>query len=232
MSGTSNNTSERPTLDPEVKKALDALDLDPTRPLIISDADEVLLQFVAGLELYLDRQGLWLDLKSFALSGNIKEKSTNKPIPAAKTPDLLADFFVSEAGRLVAVEHAADALKTLSGRAQIIVLTNVPFAQRDARAESLARQGMDYPVIANKGLKGAAVHYLAQRTNGPIFFLDDIPHNIRSVAEAHRPSRRLHFIADKRLAKLLPPSEHSHFHSSHWPDAQTFIEEELSASGF
>ncbi|PCJ71559.1 MAG: hypothetical protein COA62_02935 [Rhodobiaceae bacterium] len=232
MSDAPTKEMDRSALDPEVEKALKALDLDPARPLIISDADEVLLQFVAGLELYLDRQGLWLDLQSFALSGNIKEKVTNKPVPIERTPDLLADFFVSEAGKLEAVEHAASALKTLSGRAQIIILTNIPFAQRDARAESLARQGMDYPVIANKGLKGAAVHYLAKQTSGPTFFLDDLPHNIRSVAEAHEPSRRLHFIADKRLAKLLPPSEHSHFHSSHWPDAQTFIEEELSTSGF
>jgi hypothetical protein len=184
------------------------------------------------LERYLDRQDLWLDLQTFALSGNIKEKATNKPVPADKTPDLLAGFFAAEAGSLEAVDHAAISLKSLSARAQIIVLTNVPFAQRDARAKSLARQQMDYPVIANKGLKGSAVRYLAERIKGPIFFLDDIPHNIRSVAQAHEPSRRLHFIADKRLAKLISPSEHSHFHSSHWPDAQAFIEDELGALGF
>ncbi len=219
-------------LDPDVRKSLDALDLDPARPLIISDADEVLLQFVAGLERYLDGRGLWLDLQTFALSGNIKEKTTNSPLPSNKVSDLLADFFVSQTDRLEAVEHAASALEVLSTRAQIIVLTNIPSAQREVRAKSLARQGMDYPVIANKGLKGPAVRHLSQRVAGPIFFLDDIPHNIHSVAKEHEPSRRLHFVADKRLAKLLPPSQHSHFHSSHWPDAQAFMEAELSASGF
>ena len=91
---------------------------------------------------------------------------------------------------------------------------------------------MDYPVIANKGLKGGAVRHLAQRVSGPVFFLDDIPHNIKSVADAHEPARLLHFIADKRLAKLISPSQHSHFHSSHWPDAHAFMEQELSDAGF
>eukprot|EP00439_Symbiodinium_sp_Y106_P089574 s1_g2110.t1 len=219
-------------LDADVREALNKLHLDPTQPLIISDADEVLLQFVAGLEGYLERQGLWLDLQTFALSGNIKRKDTNEPVPMEQTPDILSGFFKSEAGNLTAVDHAADALRTLSNRAQVIVLTNVPFEQRDARAESLARQGMDYPVIANKGLKGPAVSHIADAFSAPVFFLDDIPHNLKSVAESHEESRRLHFIADKRLAKLLPPSEHSHFHSSHWPDAQSFMEDELAALGF
>ena len=35
-------------LEPLVLEQLQTLTLDPTRPLIISDADEVLLQFVAG----------------------------------------------------------------------------------------------------------------------------------------------------------------------------------------
>jgi hypothetical protein len=232
MSKPMQTTTETTDIDPEVMPSLNALDLDPTRPLIISDADEVLLQFVAGLERYLDSVGLWLDLQSFALSGNIKDKATGEPVPQEKTPALLADFFASQADKLDAVPYAADALETLSKRAQIVVLTNVPFAQRDARAESLSRQGMPYPVIANKGLKGGAVRYLASQVNAPTFFLDDIPHNIKSVAEAHEPARLLHFIADKRLAKLISPSEHSHFHSSHWPEAQTFMEQELSAHKF
>lgn len=229
---THTETKKPAELHPDVERALNKLDLDATRPLIISDADEVLLQFMAGLERYLDGRGLWIDLQSFALSGNIKEKGTNTPFPIEDTKDLLADFFASETHKLEAVDHAADALKRLSEHAQIIVLTNVPFEQRDTRAESLARQGMDYPVIANTGLKGGAVKHLGDRVKAPIFFLDDIPHNLKSVAEAHEPSTRLHFIADRRLAKLLPPSQHSHFHGSHWPDAEQFILQQLADAGF
>ena len=59
-------------IDEAVIPQIDALDLVPGRPLVVSDADEVLVQFVAGLELYLETQGLWLDLQSFALTGDRK----------------------------------------------------------------------------------------------------------------------------------------------------------------
>ena len=42
---------------------------------------------------------------------------------------------------------------------------------------------MDYPVIVGSGLKGPAVAWLTRHIDAPVFFLDDIPHNIDSVAE-------------------------------------------------
>ncbi|MGK2739489.1 hypothetical protein ACSHT0_01215 [Tepidicaulis sp. LMO-SS28] len=218
-------------LDDRVKEQIDALGLEEGRPLIISDADEVLLQFVSGLEAYLERRGLWLDLQSFALTGNIRRRDTNERVPVEDTPDLLKGFFASETASLVAVPGAAEALEELSTRAQIVVLTNVPFAQRDMRTECLTRQGITYPVIANIGLKGGAVRMMADRINAPVFFLDDLPHNLDAVAKAHEDSRRIHFIADERLAKLLPPSDVSHFHTSKWDEASRFIHGQLDTLG-
>ena len=37
---------------------------------------------------------------------------------------------------------------------------------------------MDHLVVVNSGLKGAPVKWLADKVDGPVFFLDDIPHNI------------------------------------------------------
>ena len=65
---------------PDILVQLETLTIDPKRPLIISDADEVLLRFMARLEHYLDQQGLWIDLNNFAISGNIKSKSDNQPV--------------------------------------------------------------------------------------------------------------------------------------------------------
>ncbi|MDF1686033.1 MAG: hypothetical protein ACJAVO_002788 [Parvibaculaceae bacterium] len=219
-------------LEPLVLEQLQSLSLDPARPLIISDADEVLLKFVAGLETYLQGRDMWLDLQSFALSGNIKRKNTNEIIATEEVPDLLSDFFAAATGDLEAVTGAADALAALHKRgAQIIVLTNVPHAQRHVRQECLARQGLDYPVIANQGLKGPAVTYLAQQCEGPFFFLDDIPHNIASVAKAHAPTKCIHFIADKRLAQLIDPAKDSQIQSSSWPHTHAYIENELAQLG-
>ncbi|MBI1262300.1 MAG: hypothetical protein GC184_11300 [Rhizobiales bacterium] len=219
-------------IDELVLPQLEELNLIPGRPLIVSDADEVLVKFIAGLETWLETRGLWLNLQSFMLTGNIRDKLTDEPLKPADMPQLMEDFFADHTHALIAVEGAAAALEALSKRAQIVVLSNIPISQRGARAKSLAAQGMDYPVIANKGLKGGAVRHLAASVNAPVFFLDDIPHNIASVAKAHEPTHRLHFIADERLAKLIPPSDHSHFHTSKWADARDFIEGKLSEEGF
>lgn len=232
MTGQRGRTSVGTELAENVRVQIDALDLDSSKPLVISDADEVLLQFVAGLERYLERRGLWLDLQSFALTGNIKHKSTGEPVPADDVPGLLKEFYATDTHTLEPVPDAAASLSVLAARAQIVVLTNIPAEQRTIRAESLAAHGMDYPVVANAGLKGAAVAELARRSGAPVFFLDDIPHNIASVARAHGASHRIHFIADDRLARLLGPAEDSHFHATRWPAARAFIEDRLSEHGF
>lgn len=219
-------------LHEDVLPQIEALALTRGKPLIVSDCDEVLMQFIAGLELYLETQGLWLDLRSFALSGNVRRRDTGEPVPAAEMPELLKSFFASSTHSLIAVPGAAEALKALSARAQIVVLTNVPSSDRETRAKNLAAHGMDYPVIANKGLKGGAVKRLAELVEAPVVFLDDIPHNIASVAAAHAPTHRVHFIADPRLAKLLGPSEHCHFHTTDWAPAHDFISARLEEDGF
>jgi len=218
-------------IDADILAQIDGLALVRGKPLIVSDADEVLIQFVAGLEKYLDSQGLWLDLQSFMLSGNIKRHDTGEALDRAEMPALIEAFFASETHQLVAVPGAADALSALSEHTQIVVLTNVPLAQRDIRAKNLAAHGMPYPVVANRGLKGNAVRYLAAQVEAPVFFLDDIPHNIESVAQAHPPSHRIHFVADQRLARLVPKAADSHFHSSDWEAAQAFILAQLRHIG-
>lgn len=219
-------------LHEDVAPQIEALALVRGKPLIVSDCDEVLMQFIAGLEIYLETQGLWLDLQNYALTGNIKRRDTNEAVAAPDVPDLLKNFFASSTHALIPVPGAAAALAALSDRAQVVVLTNVPAADKETRAQNLAAHGMDYPVIANKGLKGGAVKRLAELVEAPVIFLDDIPHNIASVATAHAPTHRVHFIADPRLAKLLGPSEHSHFHATDWTDARRFIEERLAEDGF
>jgi len=219
-------------IDESVIPQIDALELVRGRPLIVSDADEVLLQFMVGLERYLETQDLWIDLQSFALTGNIKRKDNNEPVPPSAMPALLDAFFAASAHDLDVVPGAAEALTILSERAQIVVLTNVPLEAKARREASLAAQGIPFPVIANKGLKGGAVRRLAGRVEAPVVFLDDIPHNLSSVAKAHAPTTLIHFIADPRLAKLLGPAPDSHFHTTEWSAARRFIEERLDTEGF
>ena len=208
------------TIAPEIMSQLEALSLQKDRPLIITDADEVLLRFMERVEHYLDTLGLWIDLSSFALGSNIKSKETNEPV---KVPTLIDDFFAAETAHIEAAHGAADALASLSELAQIVVLTNLPAPHREDRINNLKGHGMDYPVVVNSGLKGPAVKWLTQKTSGPVFFLDDIPHNIDSVAEHAPEVHTIHFVADPRLAKLINKAEGATARIDIWAEAHEFI---------
>ena len=208
------------TIAPEIMSQLEALSLQKDRPLIITDADEVLLRFMERVEHYLDTLGLWIDLSSFALSTNIKSKETNEPV---KVPTLIDDFFAAETAHIEAAHGAADALASLSELAQIVVLTNLPAPHREDRINNLKGHGMDYPVVVNSGLKGPAGKWLTQKTSGPVFFLDDIPHNIDSVAEHAPEVHTIHFVADPRLAKLINKAEGATARIDIWAEAHEFI---------
>ena len=205
---------------PEIMDQLQALEVHADKPLIITDADEVLLKFMQRVEHYLDSIGLWIDLSSFALSSNIKSKETNEPV---KVPTLIDDFFAAETAHIEAAEGAAETLAMLSAQAQIVVLTNLPAEHKQARVENLRGHGMDYPVVVNSGLKGPAVKWLADKTSGPVFFLDDIPHNIDSVAEHAPHVTAIHFIADARLGKLIGKAEGATARIDIWAEAHDFI---------
>ena len=219
-------------MEAHVRSQLEALSLDPHRPLIVTDADEVVAYFIAGLERFLHRKEHWLDLKSFAITGNIRRRGSDEASTQAEVKELLNAFFISDTELLDPVEGAAEALDALSARAQIIVLSNVPPEIHGARLRWLQRHGMDYPLIANSGSKGLPLRHLSERIHAPVFFLDDLPPHLDAVAEHASSVRLLHFIADKRLAALVGPARNAHMHTSHWPDARRFIEKELDAHGF
>ncbi len=215
-------------LTDSVRSQIDALELDPQRPLVICDADEVIFEFVRSLERYLDTRDHYLDLQSFAITGNIKHKETDVPFPASEMKDLLADFFAVATRDMTPVPGAAKALASLADLAQIVVLTNMPEAHRSARLAALERHNMSYPVIANEGAKGAAAAALSKRTGKPVIFLDDLPPNIASVRRGVPDATIIHFIGDARLARLLGPAPDSDHRIDDWVEAQRIIEETIN----
>ena len=214
-------------LSEEISNQIETLELDPDRPLVISDADEVLLQFMRQFEIYLDRNDMWIDLSSFRLQGNIKYKGSDEAVDMTNR-NIIDDFFAAETLNFSPVEGAAEALNALSKEAQIIILTNLPLAQKSERQINLSKHGMDYPVIVGSGLKGPAVKSLGEKINAPLFFLDDIPHNINSVAEYVPTSWRIHMIADPRLSKLIGAAEGASARIDQWQEAQAWILDKLA----
>ena len=202
---------------------LQNITIDPDRPLIITDADEVLFNFMTGMELFLEENNLYFNWASFALHGNIRRKSGDVPVEAEEIPVLLDQFFDQYADRLPAVEGASETLAQLSEHAQVVVLSNVPPKYAHKRISGLQRANMDFPLIANVGGKGRVVNYLTRDLKQPAFFIDDIPTNHGSVRKHAEHVHRLHYIADERLAKLLGPAEDSTARLDSWPALNDYI---------
>lgn len=204
--------------------------LTPGRPLLIVDADEVLLRFVAGFDRFLERQGLFLDLTSYRLHGNVKRRDDLSPVLDVEVTALLDDFR-RELDSLELVEGAKESLKALASRLDIVVLTNISPAQASARLRNLVRFGLDLSLVANSGLKGESVRTLAASAGRPSFFVDDIPQNLASAAQRAPDVTRIHLIGDDRLKPLLPAAEHAHYRAEGWSDAHAFIAAKLTEAG-
>ncbi|MEQ8249519.1 MAG: hypothetical protein RID42_17730 [Alphaproteobacteria bacterium] len=210
-------------LAPEVAVQVEAIVLDPTRPLIVTDADEVLVRFGAGMEIFLAEQGLYYDWSAFHFEGTIRRSSDGEPVPNHIVAEIRERFLEERIPDLPPVGGASEALRRLSDHAQIVVLTNIPHSAREARRTGLNRLGMDYPIVTNVGGKGHAVRDLARRVDARAVFVDDLPEHHESVALHAGDVHRVHFIEDPRLENLVGPAHHSHVRTETWSDAEQII---------
>ncbi len=225
-------TDSTPDIHPQVLEQLTAIKLTPERPLIISDADEVLLHFARHFREYVSSVGWEVDFRSYALLGNIRHQSSKTRANREQITELVEGFFAIHVERQTPVDGAATALKLLANQSQIVILTNVPHAHHSARVRSMKQLNMDYPVIANRGLKGPVVRHLADQVKAPVFFIDDIDHHHTSVADCAPDVYRLHFIADGELAAMAKPAPDSHHRCDQWPEAAALLQRELTSRGF
>lgn len=211
---------------------MDALGHNSARPLILCDADEVLLTFMAAFESFLRGRGFYYAWRSYALDGNILERGNNIVLDMVKVRELLEDFYADHANTLEPVSGAPEALKRLSTRADIVILTNLWRKYRLARQTQLASYGIPFPVVSNSGLKGPTVAWFAERSDAPLYFIDDSARHHSSVARHAAAAVRIHFIAERRLAGLVGPAEDCNYRVDSWASAQYVIERDLTAKGF
>ena len=202
--------------------------IDPHRPLLIVDVDEVLALFMHGFGRFLEGRGFEFRVTRFALFQNIYEPGAETHLDIEVGRGLFDDFFRFAAEEIDPAPGAAESLKALSEQASIVVLTNAPDYARDARARWLSRHGMDYPMIINAGLKGEAVAQLAARTVRPVAFVDDLIHNLASVEAAAPEVRRFQMVADPRLRPLAPSAPDRHTRIDDWPELRIALAEALA----
>lgn len=197
------------------------------RPILIVDADEVLLRFAAGFDRFLAARGCYLDLVSYRLHGNVRRRDDDSALLDIEVSSLL-DEFREELDWLEPVEGARETMAQLTPHLDIVVLSNVTSAQAAARLRNFAAHGFRLPLVVNSGPKGPAVKALARRSGRPAFFVDDIPQHLASVAEMAPDVFRIHLIGDERLKPLLPLSPHAHLRADTWDEAGRFIRAQLA----
>jgi hypothetical protein len=213
-----------PLVAPGRRPSLEALGLAADRPLLIVDVDEVLGLFVAGFSRFVEARGLELRLERFSLFQSLYRPGERDHVEAAEAQGHLQDFFRLGCGDMEPSPGAAEALRALSRRAGVAILSNAPPAARLARARWLGRHGLDYPLILGDGPKGPLAAALAQQTSGPAAFIDDLLTNLDSVAEAAPAVHRFQHVADPRLRTLAPSAPERHARIDDWPDLKDAIE--------
>lgn len=195
----------------------------PHQPILLVDADEVLLRFMEHLEFHANNEGYELRLDSFQISGNLYDRSSGNAASPATVKELIGSFFDQHVDTVPAVDGAASALESLSEDYQIAVLTNVPSRCRERRASSLERLGFCYPVVSNSGEKGPAVRKMTDFCQNQVVFVDDLPPQLNSVAK-HAPSTHLvHFVADPRLGKMIEKAPAAHVRIDEWDQLAPYL---------
>lgn len=202
-----------------------------SRPLVVSDCDGVLLEFIAPFVAYLDEtHDLTLRLDSFALTGNVR-RPDGTAIPPEAFPPLLDGFFNTHMATQTPLPGAVEALARLARDCDVVVLTNIADHHAIARAEELARLGMPYRVIGNHGPKGGPLQaLLAEFQPSSAVFIDDLPPHHKSAKALVPGVHRLHMVAEASLQHLIPPAPDADTRIDDWPTALAHIQTILGVS--
>lgn len=206
-------------LGTETAQQIAALDLQPNKPLLIFDADEVLVHFAQPFSQWLMQQNWHLQLHDYSLLHAIKSTEGQFAEPD-QTRTLIEGFIDSQTLHQPATAGAAQCLALLANHAQILILTNVPHHRRAERMQNLAAHAMPYPVIANHGPKGPALAHLARLTHAPIAFVDDNPDQIASAAELAPHIHRIHFTGCDLVRAILPHSKSANSRPQSWAEVE------------
>lgn len=200
-----------------------------SRPLLITDCDEVLLHMVSHFEAWLgEAHGIDFNFEGGTFGGAMTDKVSGAVVGEERVWPLLGEFFEGEMHRQTLVPGALDAVGRIGEVADIVILTNLPDAAHPWRVDQLATHGIAHEVVCNRGGKGVPARAIIDRYGASrAAFVDDLPVHHASVAKHAPQVHRLHMIAEPRLAPVIPPAEQAHARIDDWPTATEWLLERL-----
>ena len=196
-----------------------------TRPLLITDCDEVLLHMVAHFADWLDEEhGIHFDLESGQFAEALTDRRTGETVPVDTVWPLLDGFFRGQMHRQTLVPGALEALARIGEVADIVILTNLGDEAHSWRVEQLAGHGISHEIVCNQGGKGRPVRELVDRhAASTAVFVDDLAIHHASVAKHAPKVWRLHMIAEPRLAAAVGQAPDADARIDDWPAACDWI---------
>lgn len=203
-----------------------------SRPLLITDCDEVLLHMISHFAEWLDQEHeLHFDLQAPGFRDAMRDRLGN-PVKEERVWALLDLFFDREMHRQNVVPGAVEALRAIGERAEIVILTNIGDDYQANRVAQLEAFDIRHRVLCNRGGKGRPVLELIEELRpSAAVFVDDLAVHHESVANHAPHVARLHMIAEPVLAAVTPPAPFAHARIDDWGEALPWILERLDRGG-
>ena len=204
-----------------------------SRPLIISDCDEVLLHMVAPFRDWLaETQDIAFTIASSDFSQALKHQNTGELVEPEKIWPLLNAFFDTEMHRQTPFDGAVSAINHLNETADVVILTNLMDHRAEPRTRQLAEHGIAARVFTNQGPKGPALKaILDEYRPARALFIDDFANHLGSVAETTPHVIRLHLCGEPLLAPHIACARelgHAHARIDSWDQALPWIAQRLN----
>ena len=203
-----------------------------SRPLIVTDCDEVLLHMVAHFREYLgEEHGVDFRIEGGSFAEAMRYRASGEVLPEAEMWRLLNLFFDTEMHRQTPIAGAVEAMGRLAQDADVVVLTNLLDHRAETRAAQLAGHGLDVRVFTNQGPKGPALKKIVDEFRpSRVAFIDDIAVHHRSVGEVVPHAVRLHFCGEALMAPHIDCAHragHAHARIDRWDEALPWLLEKL-----
>ncbi len=206
-----------------------------SRPLIISDCDEVILHMVAHFKEWLEEsQGIDFNLEGGNFGEALRWQENGELVSQEEIWRKLGGFFDTEMDRQMPIEGAIASLNELNEHADVVVLTNLVDFRRDHRAEQLAAHGLHAKVYTNQGPKGPALRKIIEEfAPSQALFIDDLAQHHLSVKETTPHVTRLHFCGEPMIADAIDCAHragHADARIDHWSEALPWLKEQLEGT--
>ncbi|ANK72069.1 MULTISPECIES: hypothetical protein [Ensifer] len=193
------------------------------RPLIVSDIDDVVLEFINPFKAFLGSCGHVLLPRSFRLTGNIITHADEQPVTEPEVKILLDTFYGSQDRWQTPAAKVVETLAALSEEADIVFLTAMPPQHAAVRRALLDRLGLPYPLLASEEPKGPIVQKLHGSRTVPLVFIDDMLRNLRSVKDHAPTCLPINLMADSEFKALAPKLDADIRAVADWPEAAAAI---------